>query len=455
MEFITVNPFNNQKMASLKYSSEHDAEVALQALAAALAEWRLLSYQERQTILLKLGVALEAKKDFFAQLMTREMGKPIKESIAEVKKCYETIEVFCRKDLSFLQEKLLHSTYESSFITYQPLGIICSIMPWNYPLWQVIRMVIPALLIGNTVLLKHAEITAETGIEFAKLFNEVWTKSILRHCVMTHEMTELVLADPRVQGVSLTGSTRAGMSVARTAAQYLKKYVLELGGSDPYLVLADADLDLAAKIIAKSRLMNAGQSCISAKRCLVDESIKDLFIEKIKTEFSHYVVGNPADSKTDIGPLAHRKFKDSLAKQLAELQTQTGALKIYSQPHGQSEDSACVNPEIYLLKENSRWLSDQEFFAPVLIMIPFNSDTEAVKIANSTVFALGGGVFSKDLVRARKIASEMIAGQVAINDLIRSDVSLPFGGFKQSGVGRELGDAGFFEFAQTKVISNS
>ncbi|MBC7742101.1 MAG: aldehyde dehydrogenase family protein [Bdellovibrionaceae bacterium] len=455
MPFERVNPTTGAVIGTGEYNSTEDADKALAALDQTFKAWRNLSYLQRQATIMKLATALESKKDFFAKLMTQEIGKPLKEAQLEVKKCYEAIKALCEKDLAALESKTIHTTYKSSEIIYEPLGVIYSIMPWNYPLWQVTRMVIPALLTGNTILLKHAEICAQTGFEFAKLFKDIYPEPLLMHLLLPHEMTEVVLSNPRVQGVSLTGSTNAGVSVAKAAAGALKKYVLELGGSDPYLVLADADLDLAAKIISQSRLMNAGQSCISAKRCLFHESLRQPLIEKFKTQFDDHVIGLPLELKTDVGPLAHPRFKTALKKQIAELKKNTSAECVYQKPHGHPAESAFVDLEIYLLKENSEWLKDQEFFAPVLLMIPFKTEAEAIAIANSTVFGLGGGVFSKDLARAKNVAKQMIAGQVAINDFIRSDFSLPFGGFKKSGVGRELGEAGFFEFVQTKVISSS
>ncbi len=455
MKFETINPSTGELLNRHAFSTEAEVEQAISKLHNAFLKWKNLSYPERQVVLRKLVENLTAKQDSLATLMTNEMGKAIKESKAEVKKCIQAIESYCQRDLSLLEKKSVQTIYKNSDITHEPLGVIYAIMPWNFPLWQVVRMVVPALLSGNVVLLKHSEITAQTGIEFEKLFADIWESPLLLHRLIPHEQTDKVLKDPRIQGVSLTGSTRAGVSVASVAAASLKKYVLELGGSDPYIVLEDAPLPAAARLLTKGRLLNNGQSCICVKRILVHESKQNELIELLKKEFESFKFGDPLDQKTDLGPLAHPKFKEALKKQLAELTLRTSATRVFKKSHGQSEASAFVDAEIYLLQENSTWLNDQEFFAPIMLVIPFRTDEEAIRIANSTEFALGGGVWSNDLARAQKLSLLMIAGQIAINDVIRSDVSLPFGGFKKSGVGREMGDAGLFEFTQTKVISSS
>ncbi|MBC7419332.1 MAG: aldehyde dehydrogenase family protein [Bdellovibrio sp.] len=455
MNFETINPANGERLGSYAVSTSVEVEQAIATLHFSFTQWRDLAYADRQNFLKKLADNLTAQQEMFATLMTNEMGKPIKESRAEVKKCIQAIKSYCERDLSLLEKKSVHTIYKQSDISHEPLGVIYAIMPWNFPLWQVVRMVVPALLSGNVVLLKHSQITVQTGNEFEKLFRDVWSQPLLFHRMIAHEQTEKVMQDPRVQGISLTGSTRAGISAASAAALSLKKYVLELGGSDAYIVLEDAPLAAAAKALAKGRLLNTGQSCICVKRCLVHSSKQNELIELLKKEFESFKFGNPLDDKTDLGSLAHPKFKEALKKQLLELTENTSAKNVYRKAHGQSEKSAFVDAEIYLLKENSPWLAEQEFFAPILLVIPFQTDEQAIEIANSSIFGLGGGVWSADLARAQKVASAMIAGQVAINDVIKSDVSLPFGGFKKSGVGREMGDAGLFEFTQTKVISSS
>lgn len=454
MPFQTSDPVTGKAKGSYEYATDTEIEAAVGRLAAAQESWQGKTWAQRQAILKPLLETNESQKEALARLISEEMGKPVREARDEVKKCFKTIARILEEDLSFLESQDRDSSlYSSASVEQKPLGVIYSIMPWNLPLWQAVRMVMPALLAGNTILLKHSELTPQTGAALNGLFAHLLPGPLLLNLYISHERTEKILSDPRVGGVSLTGSVAAGRKVYEIAARHFKKAVLELGGSDPYIVLLDADLDLAAQLIAKGRLLNAGQTCISVKRCLVARDILETFLDKLKIEFDKAVYGPPSDEKTTLGPLAHRRFKDSLQLQLEELRRQTGAQKIYTHSHGQSAESAYVDTEIYLLPRNSAWLCDQEIFAPVLLVIPYDTPEEAVEIANSTDFALGAGVIGRDTVRARKIAEQVRAGHVAINALVATDLSLPFGGFKSSGLGRELGREAYYEFLQTKVIA--
>jgi succinate-semialdehyde dehydrogenase / glutarate-semialdehyde dehydrogenase len=455
MKFKKFSPLTGDLVREYDYASPGEVDQALSELHHSYRHWKNLTPAQRQQKLFPLIQRMTDKKSELAETMSYEMGKLYAEAAAEVEKCIKTIDVCLKMDLSFLSEAQAHSIYKESSIVTISLGVIYAIMPWNFPLWQAVRMMIPALLSGNVILLKHSEINPETGRLIEELFSGVCEHTLVLHRLASHEQTEKILSDDRVQGVSLTGSTRAGLTISSLAAKYLKKCVLELGGSDPYIVFSDADLAAAAKSIAKSRLQNTGQSCIAAKRCLVHRSVQNEFLELLKAEFARYDYGHGKDLKASLGSLADVKFKKSLQKQLQDLTANTQAELIFDKPHNQSEKSAFVNAQIYLLNENSDWLKDQEFFAPVLLVIPFQAIDEAIDIANSTSFGLGAGVFSKNLEFAKRQAAQIDAGQVAINDFIKSDVMLPFGGMKMSGLGRELGKNGFLEFTTTKVISNS
>jgi succinate-semialdehyde dehydrogenase / glutarate-semialdehyde dehydrogenase len=417
--------------------------------------WKKKALVERQAILIKLVERMGARQELLAQLMSLEMGKPILQSQAEVKKCIQSIEILCQKEVNFLQPQEMKSSYKKSLIVRQPLGVVYAIMPWNFPLWQVIRMVIPALIAGNVIYLKHSEVTPQMGFEIEKMFEGLFEHPILLHDLIEHKHTEKVLSHTAVGGVSLTGSTQAGLTVAGIATKYLKKYVLELGGSDPYVVCADADLKLAARMIVKSRMQNTGQSCIAAKRCLFDRKIKEEFLDLVKKEFSTYQFGPPLQTETTLGPLAHPRFKVAVQKQLNDFKAATQAEVVAVQKQSEPDKSAYVDAHIFLIAKNSVWLKNQEFFSPNLIMMPFDTESEALQIANATDFALGAGVFSQDIERAEALASGLHAGQVSINDFVKSEASLPFGGMKLSGIGRELGQQGFHEFTQIKVVSRS
>lgn len=451
----TIDPVTGREKETFTSASNELVLETISGLHDSFQRWSKLSISERQKIVETFLSRLIERKDEIARLMTEEMGKPLKDSVAEISKCIQTTESYLNYDYSFLSHKTVSSVYKESQIIDQPVGVVYSIMPWNFPFFQAIRMIIPSLLGGNVVLLKHSEITPKTGLMFNSLFENIWSQPIFKNLLLTHEVTDLIVSDARVGGVSITGSTKAGQSISEAAGKHMKKAVLELGGSDPAIICADADLAKAAKSVARGRLMNTGQSCICIKRCLVDSKILEPFLVRLKAEFERYQFGQPMDIKTDLGPLAHPKFKKLLAEQILEFKQKTGAELLFSKPHGQSEQSAFVNAEIYLLKKNSSWLKDQEFFAPVLIVIPFDSELEAIEIANSTDFALGASIWSKDLERAKQMAGGLLAGQIAINDIVKSDMTLPFGGFKKSGLGRELSPLGILEFTQSKVISFS
>lgn len=455
MKFKKNSPLTGELVQEYEYVSNEEIERSLGRLHLSFLSWKDLSPSERQKKLGKFAFRLSEKKFEIADKISEEMGKLYPDSLVEVEKCIQSFGSWLEMDLAFLSMSKSPSCYKESLIVNTPLGVIYSIMPWNYPLWQAFRMIIPTLLAGNVVLLKHSEICPEIGRMIEDIFADSADAPLLLHRMASHEMTELILSDSRIQGVSLTGSTKAGVVVSSLAGKYLKRTVLELGGSDPYIVYPDADLTIAAQAIAKSRLQNAGQSCIGAKRCLVHKSIQTEFLSILKSEFSKYEFGLARDAKAKIGCLADVKFKIALQNQIQEMIQHTEAELIFNKSHGQSESSAFVNSQIYALPRNSEWLKDQEFFAPVLLVIPFETEDEAIQIANSTNFGLGGGVFSKDLQFARQQAMKIVAGQIAINDYIRSDISLPFGGNKMSGLGRELGQNGFFEFTSTKVVSNS
>lgn len=442
MPFRTQDPFTGKELASYDYSTEIQVLDAIATLSVSGGKWRGLSPRARQERLLVVAERLGQQTEKLARLISSEMGKPFHEAQAEIIKCKITIERACRAELDFLAPRLT----ENSEIKHEPLGVIYSIMPWNYPFWQAIRMVMPALLAGNTILLKHSELTPLSALALEGVFAGLFDTPVLLNLFIPHDLTDFILSREEVGGVSLTGSVQAGRIVSKVAAEYFKKVVLELGGSDPYIVCADADLKLAAAKIAKGRLLNCGQSCISAKRAIVSRDVLAEFLELLKSEFDQYQFGH------DLGPLANTRFKTALAKQVQELQLNTGAKQIYFKPNLQSPNSAFVDAEIYLLNENSQWLRNQEFFGPILLVIAFDSIAEAIEIANSTEFGLGGGVFSQNLPAAKKLAAGIAAGQVAINEIISTDLSRPFGGVKSSGMGRELGIESYFEFTQTKVM---
>lgn len=449
--FSTTNPYSNQKIKDWEYATSEKIQDVMSSLSKGFQSWKSLTPQERQSKLLQVIKQIEGKKDQLSRSITEQMGKPILQSQAEVQKSIDTALRLCDMNIDFLKSSEVSSAYRSSEIKHEPLGVIVGIMPWNFPLWQTIRMIFPALLAGNTILLKSSEITPEIG----QIIEDCFAKSgieltVLKHVMFSHEMTESILSNSQVGGVSITASTLAGQTVGALAGKYLKKAIFELGGSDPYLVLTDAALAYAAKKIVQSRLNNCGQVCISAKRVLVQESQLSEFINLCQKEMLKFKSGDPFDELTQLGPLSHLKFKQKFEQQIQQVLPFCEQIKTNV---NSSLQGASVETMILVFKENHPILKELEIFGPALIVIPYQTLDQAIEIANSTIFGLGAAVFSKDLAQAKKVAESLIAGQVAINDLVKSDVDLPFGGFKMSGHGRELGHSGFFEFTQTKVIS--
>lgn len=447
--WTTVDPFENKPLRNWHFASSEQIDHNLQELHKGFHDWKRLSCQDRQKELLLVVDEFKRQAEAFTQSISLQMGKPLLQSQGEVKKTIEAAEYLCKMDLSFLAEEKISSIYNQSVVHLDPLGVIVSIMPWNFPLWQVMRMVFPTLLVGNTVLLKHSEITPEVGELVEKCFAVTKIKT-LKHCLFQHDQTDAILQDARVCGVSLTGSAQAGSVIAETAGRHLKKSILELGGSDPYLVMFDADLRLATKKIVGSRVSNCGQVCISAKRALVHKSLIAEFTERAESDLKKLVFGSPLSAATTLGPLAHHKFQKKYLEQTALLKKKADKV---IEVAIDADNSAGVNPMVLVFSEQPSELKTMEVFGPCLAVIPFSNEKEAIDLANSTIYGLGAGIFSKDILQAKKIACEIIAGQIAINDTVKSDVHLPFGGMKSSGYGKEMGKLGFYEFTQTKVIS--
>jgi succinate-semialdehyde dehydrogenase / glutarate-semialdehyde dehydrogenase len=451
LSFSTYNPYTNEKIKDWCYADLKTAQSSIKKLHDSFLNWKILSPSDRQKKLLRVVEQFEIYKEQIAISITEQMGKPITQAKAEVQKTIEGAKVLCEMDLEFLNPKTINSIYSASRIINEPLGVIIGIMPWNFPFWQMMRMVFPSLITGNTVLLKHSEVTPEIGEWVQLCFQKAdFGFEVLKHELFSHDLTETLLSDELVGGVSLTGSTRAGQIVSEVAGRYLKKSIFELGGSDPYVVLTDANLKFAAKKIVQSRMNNGGQVCISAKRAFIHESQLPEFLGYLKSEIQKFEFADPRLESTNLGPLAHLRFQTQYNEQILEVEKYGQKIEVLKKPNSAG---AFVQPVIFVFEKNHDILKTLEIFGPALIVIAYKNEDEAVQMANSTVYGLGAAVFSVDVLRAQKIAEKIIAGQIAINDTVKSDVHLPFGGFKSSGFGRELGHSGFFEFTQSKVIS--
>jgi succinate-semialdehyde dehydrogenase/glutarate-semialdehyde dehydrogenase len=400
----------------------------------------------------KAAGVLRDEKENYSRLMTEEMGKPINQSRAEVEKCAWVCEYYAENAKRFLLDEMIRTDASKSFVTFQPLGVVLAVMPWNFPFWQVFRFAAPGLMAGNGGILKHASNVSGCALAIQDVFSKAgFPENIFRAILLPSSKMESVIKNEKIKAVTLTGSVPAGKSVAKTAGSVLKKTVMELGGSDPYIILEDADLELAADTCVTSRLINGGQSCIAAKRFIVVESVYDefekLFIEKMKLK----KIGNPFEEQNDLGPQASVKLRDELHNQVKKSIEMGGKLVLGGEIP--IVEGAFYPPTVLSKVTKGMPAYDEELFGPVAALIKVKDENEAVKIANDTIFGLGAAVFTSDKIRGEKIAREKLnAGCCFVNDFVKSDPRLPFGGIKESGYGRELSIFGIREFVNIKTV---
>lgn len=452
MTIKTVNPATGKDIKTYAVMSDVDVAKVIDAGHFAYIAWRAVTIHDRAQCMIALADILEAKKEDIAALITTEMGKPMTAAVAEVEKSEKLCRYYAEKAGKFLDPHVIETEMEKSFVTYRPFGVIFAIMPWNFPLWQVMRFSVPNLMAGNMVLLKHASISTGMGLLIEKLFIEAgFPENVFRTVVIDVSQVEKIIAHQHVSGVTLTGSEAAGKNVASLCGQHLKKVVLELGGNDPYVILADADFAKAAKACVASRLNNAGQVCISAKRIIVVESVLPTFITLIMKEVNNYKMGDPKDPTVQLGPLARSEFREAVhAQVLATIKEGATLLQGGKLPDG----PGAYYPITVLsgVKPGMTAFSD-EIFGPVICLIAAKDEAHAIALANDSRFGLGAAVFTKDTSRGENIAVEQLrAGTVCVNRLVSSDQRLPFGGIKASGFGRELAEVGMHEFVNIKTI---
>lgn len=454
MTFTSVNPADGLKCATYPSHTTEAIEARIEGAFRAQRLWAQLPLYERSARINALADALERHCEPAARLITKEMGKPLAQSRAEVLKCASVCRYMAQIAPEVLAEQQIEAGFAQSLVVHEPLGTVFSIMPWNFPLWQFFRFAAPALIAGNAVLVKHAPSTMGCGMMAVRLCHVAGLPlDLVADLRIDVAEVEHVLADDRIRAVTFTGSTQGGAAVAALAGKYLKKSVMELGGSDPYIVCQDADLDRAVAMCVTGRTINSGQSCIAAKRFIVHASIADVFVERVSMRFDELVVGDPHDSTTDIGPLARRDLKEQLIEQVTRA-TQSGARIVTQRGIDVAElDGFYVHPTLLVDVDPSNPAFTEELFGPVATVTTFHSTEEAVELANATSFGLGAAVCSQDVGLAQAIARKLHCGTVFINDFVRSDARLPFGGIKKSGYGRELGRWGMLEFVNVKNIT--
>jgi succinate-semialdehyde dehydrogenase/glutarate-semialdehyde dehydrogenase len=448
----SVNPFSGEVIKSyLEYTSD-EVNVIISQVDEAFHQWKLTSFEYRAILMKNLEVKLIQKKEYLAGIMVAEMGKVVREAVGEIEKCASVCSFYAANSASFLKNEAIQTEAAESYISYQPIGTVLAVMPWNFPFWQVFRFLAPALMAGNTGVLKHAGNVQGCALAIEQLVREAgFPKNVFRTLLIGSKAVEDVIKNELIKAVTLTGSNRAGKAVAATAGSVLKKSVLELGGSDPYLILEDAYIEKAARLCVTSRLINAGQSCIGAKRFIVADKIYDLFETEFVRLMSLATYGNPLDPQTTIGPLARTDLREELYNQV-ERSREMGAKVLLGGfvPKGKA---ALYPPTVLANVVPGMPAYQEEMFGPVAVLYRFKTEEEAIMIANSTIFGLGAAVFTADLAKGKRLAEKGLeAGCVFVNDFVKSDPRFPFGGIKESGYGRELSTAGIREFVNIKTI---
>src|SRR6184192_4455252 len=451
MTVASINPTTGETLETFAETTPAALERVLDQALAAYQSWSRCSYEQRAQAMREAGRLLRERKTQHARTMALEMGKPLMQGEAEAEKCAWVCDYYAEHAERFLADEPRETDASKAFVRFDPIGPVLAIMPWNFPFWQVFRFAAPALMSGNAGLLKHAPNVTRCALGIEAIFQEAgFPEGLFRALILSNEAAATVIADPRVRAVTLTGSDRAGSQVAEQAGRHLKKTVLELGGSDPFIVLDDADLERAARTAAEARLINSGQSCIAAKRFIVVERVADQFLERFTTEMRARKVGDPLDATTHVGPQARLDLRENLHRQVQE-SVQRGAQAILGGqlPRGRG---AFYPPTVLVAVEPGMPAFDQETFGPVAAVIRAKDEADAIRIANASSYGLGAAVWTRDAQRGERVAREIEAGSVFVNGLVKSDPRLPFGGVKRSGYGRELSVEGLREFVNVKTV---
>jgi len=452
MLISSVNPANNQTIKEYTAHTTNEVADKINQTHQAWLHWRNTRFEERSTLLHKLAEQLENRKNELAHLMAIEMGKPLKQGINEAEKCASVCTYYADNAENFLKDQLIETEASKSFISFQPIGVVLAVMPWNFPFWQVFRFLAPALAAGNCGVLKHASNVPGCALIIEEMVKAAgFPAHVFQTLLVGSDAVEQIIEHPHIKAVTLTGSNGAGSKVAAKAGELIKKTVLELGGSDAYVVLADADLDHAAHTCVESRLINGGQSCIAAKRFIVVKEVEDEFTRLFVDKMAAKVMGDPLQGGVDIGPQARVNLRDQLHQQVEASIAKGAKLLLGGKVCG--GPGAYYPPTVLSSVKKGMPAFDEEIFGPVAAIISATDETEAIALANDSNFGLGAAIFTKDQARGEHIAATQLeAGSCFVNALVKSDPRLPFGGIKQSGYGRELGMFGIHEFVNIKTV---
>ncbi|MDP1995573.1 MAG: NAD-dependent succinate-semialdehyde dehydrogenase [Gallionella sp.] len=451
MPHTSLNPATNQVIQTHASWDARQLEQALEKTHHAQQIWAQTPFAQRAKALRNAAIHLRAQHDCYATLITQEMGKPLREARAEIEKCAGVCDYYAQHAEEFMRAEPVESDAGRSYVAHYPLGVVLAIMPWNFPFWQVFRAAAPALMAGNALLLKHAPNVPQCALAIETIFRDCdLPEGLFTSLMIEVEQVAEVIASPHVHAVTLTGSEAAGRKVAACAGQHLKKCVLELGGSDPFIVLHDADLELAVDMAVASRFMNCGQSCIAAKRFIVVPQVADEFLHKLKIKVEALRLGDPMIEVTQIGPMARLDLRDELHRQVSDSIAQGAVAVTGCKPV--EREGFFYQPSILDQVTANTCAYHEELFGPVAIIIRAASEDDAMRIANYTRFGLGSSIWSKDTARAEQLAAHIQAGCTFINGMVKSDPRLPFGGVKASGYGRELSRLGMHEFVNAKTV---
>lgn len=451
-EYQTLNPATGRPLETFATEEVQAVKEKVRRAETAFASWSSLDFRDRSKVLRAAAEELKSRADDLAGMMASEMGKPVSGGRAEAEKCAWVCEYYADKAESFLTSKPMESDGSRSYIAYRPLGPVLAVMPWNFPFWQVFRFAAPALMAGNTALLKHSKITTRCALEIEDLLRRAGApEGVFTTLLMDHDTTEEVIRDPAVKAVTLTGGTEAGKKIASIAGGELKKTVLELGGSDPYVVLEDADPEKAAEICVSGRMINNGESCIAAKRFITTPPIHDAFVEAVVSKMEDYNMGDPMRGDTKLGPMASRELQEELHRQVEDSVAKGATLLLGG--HVPEREGAFYPATVLTGVTPDMPAGSEELFGPVACILAAADADEALRIANDTPFGLGAAVITADAERGRRIAEDRLdAGCCFVNAFVKSDPRLPFGGIKQSGYGRELSHLGIREFVNAKTV---
>ncbi|WP_292388925.1 NAD-dependent succinate-semialdehyde dehydrogenase [Methanosarcina sp. UBA5] len=450
MKIKSVNPYTEEVNWTYDSFSFGKCESMIENSRAAFSGWSSLSVEERTKYFSRAGKVLRQNIKIYAEIITKEMGKPIRQSRDEIEKCARICDYYAENAAEFLKDEIVDTGAEKSYVTFEPLGVILGIMPWDFPFWQVFRFAVPAMCAGNVCVIKHASNVPASALEIEKFFLEAgFPENVFNTLLIDSKTAMEIIEEEIVDGVSLTGSIDTGSEIGELAGSLVKPLVLELGGSDPFIVLEDADIEKAAQVAVKSRFLNTGQSYIAAKRFIVLEDIAVDFIEAFELEMQELKIGDPMDEETDIGPLAKKELIDSLERVLKDVKKKGVEPHVYGE---ERKNGFFFRPTLIPAASTDMKVCNVEVFGPIAPVITVENEDEAVKVANSTEFGLGAEIWSGNLERAQRLAKRIKSGFVAINGMVKSDPRLPFGGVKKSGIGRELSHYGLKEFVNIKTV---